>query len=341
MQKKTVLVTGGTGYLGAWVVKRLLEKKHNVRLVVRNLLAAKKFVFFRTIAQQHKCQLELFKADLLQANSFDEAAQGSDAIIHMAAPTTTHTKDIKKDILKPIILGTKNILRSANTSDSVKKVVLTSSATAVYGDRADLLDRDIETFSEAHFNYTSTPQHKPYAFAKVEAEELAWEMYKKQRKWGLTILNPALMLGPNFSQTSHSKSLIFFKQLIQGKYAPASPALEFAVADVRDVAIAHVNALSDSISDSRYILFKEIMSLLQMGTLIEQLYPNKYNVPKRELRTIFKNKISNKFGYTQKYVDRNISYPLSLSNRKSRHELGLKYRPIATTFKDMVSSMKI
>ncbi|WP_395377303.1 NAD-dependent epimerase/dehydratase family protein [Marinicella sp. W31] len=341
MQKKTVLVTGGTGYLGAWVVKRLLERNYNVRLVVRSLLAAKKFVFFRTIAQQSSSQLELFQADLLQPGSFDDAAKGSDAIIHMAAPNTSRFTDIKKEILQPIIMGTKNVLLAANRSNTIKKVVLTSSASAIYGDRADRLDRGIGEFTEAYFNHTSTPKHKPYAFAKVEAEELAWEMYKRQSQWKLTILNPALMLGPNFSQTSNSESLSFFKQLIQGKFSPQTPALEFAVADVRDIAIAQVNALNEGVSDSRFILFNEIMSLLQMGTLIEQLYPQKFNLPKKEIRKLFKHTIPKKFGYTQKYVERNIGFPLCLSNRKSRHQLGLKYRPIATTFKDMISSLKL
>ena len=85
---KTVLITGGTGYIGSWVVKGLLEKGYTVRLTVRDESKKNKYQHFTEIEKSAKGKLELWQADLLKEGSFDEAAIGSHAIIHVASPFT-------------------------------------------------------------------------------------------------------------------------------------------------------------------------------------------------------------------------------------------------------------
>ena len=340
MEKNTILITGGTGYLGTWVVHYLLKRGFAVKLALRSLIAAKKFAFFRLMAQQSGGTLELVKADLMKLGAYDAAAQGCDAIIHMAFPSTYDSKDVN-NIIRPGIEGTKNILRSANKSDTVKKVVITSCINAVYSDNVDMQERDVKEFTAAHFNHTCTREHQPEAFAKVEAEELAWDMYKLQDQWKLTILNPTLMLGPNLSKTSASRSLQFIKNLLSGTYFPKAPDLEFGIVDVRDVAIAHVATLINSMADCRYILSNKVMSILQMATQIEQLYPQKFKLPKNTISRFMMKMTGTNFGFNNQYIERNIGHPVRLSNQKSQADLGLKYRPIGYTFKDMIKTLQL
>ncbi len=88
MEAQTILVTGGTGYVGAWVVKGLLEKAYTVRLTVRNQNNESKFEPLKQIALTTKGKLEIWEADLLKEGSFNDAATGCDAIMHIDSPFT-------------------------------------------------------------------------------------------------------------------------------------------------------------------------------------------------------------------------------------------------------------
>lgn len=83
---KTVLVTGGTGYIGSWVVKYLLEKSYTVRLTVRNKNKQANYAHLSKLADTSSGKLEIWEADLLIKGSFDAAANGADSIMHIASP---------------------------------------------------------------------------------------------------------------------------------------------------------------------------------------------------------------------------------------------------------------
>ena len=120
---QTILVTGGTGYIGAWVVKGLLEKGHTVRLTVRDKNKTQKYEYLKAISEKTQGNLEIWEADLLSEGSFDTAVVGCDAIAHIASPFKLNVKDPKKELLDPALQGTVNVLDAANKSGSVKKVV--------------------------------------------------------------------------------------------------------------------------------------------------------------------------------------------------------------------------
>src|SRR5690606_32458236 len=102
----TILLTGGTGYLGAWTAKYLLEKGYTLRLAVRNKEQTGKYDFLQKIADQSKGTLEVWEANLLEQNSYHQAAEGADAIIHMASPFTLRFDDAEKDLIQPALEGT-------------------------------------------------------------------------------------------------------------------------------------------------------------------------------------------------------------------------------------------
>ena len=119
--KQTILVTGGTGYIGSWVIKGLLENGHTIRLSVRDKRSTAKYQFLADMAEKSDGNLEIWEADLLKPGSFDQAAQGCDSIAHMASPFRLKIKDPQKDLVDPALNGTINVLEAANNSGTVRK----------------------------------------------------------------------------------------------------------------------------------------------------------------------------------------------------------------------------
>ena len=147
--KTNILVTGGTGYIASWVIKFLLEEGHQVHATVRDLKNEEKNRHLWKLNEENNGELNLFEADLLQEGSFDEAMEGVEYVIHMASPFQVYgIKDPQKQLIEPALQGTRNVLNSANKSDNVKRVVLTSSIAAIYGDNSDISRTTQAIFTE-------------------------------------------------------------------------------------------------------------------------------------------------------------------------------------------------
>lgn len=95
---KTILVTGGTGFIGSWVTKELLEKGYTVRLAVRDKGKKNKYQHLLEIENNCDGKLELWEANLLVEGSYDKAAEGCASIIHMASPLHFGLKTPKKNL---------------------------------------------------------------------------------------------------------------------------------------------------------------------------------------------------------------------------------------------------
>ena len=338
--KQTILVTGGTGYIGSWVVKYLLESGHNVRMPVRDLNNKEKYDFLVDISELSPGKLELFEADLLKMGSYDKAAEGCDTIIHVASPFILKVKDPQKELVDPAVKGTENVLGAASRSKTVKKVVLTSSVAAVYGDNADMGEQGLEILTEEHFNKTSSLSHQPYSFSKVEAEKKAWEIAGQQSQWKLVVLNPSFVVGPPLSTTTNSESIKLINDILSGKLRTGVAELYFGFVDVRDVARAHIYCAENG-AQGRHILSERVTDLLSMVNIIRDYKGNEYKLPKSNNPKWLMGLIGGLFGITRKFVNRNIGIPLKLDSTKSREKLHLTYTPLEETMKDMVDKMSI
>ena len=104
-----VMVTGGTGYLGSWVVRGLLEAGATVHAAVRNPDDAAKVAHLEAAAQAGPGRLRLFAADLLQEGSYDRAMEGCAAVIHTASPFIRAVSDPQRDLVTPALEGTRNV----------------------------------------------------------------------------------------------------------------------------------------------------------------------------------------------------------------------------------------
>lgn len=333
------MVTGGAGFLGSWTVKMLLEKGYHVRATVRDKNDTSKTAHLQKMAESLSGKLEFFEADLLIPGSFDEAARGCRVVYHMASPFTLRFKDAEKELIEPALKGTRNVLEAATKSGTVRKVVLTSSVAAVYGDNIDMREQGLEQFSEEHYNTSSTSRHQPYSYSKLIAEKEAWKMAKAQNQWKLAVINPAFVIGPPLSPASNSESLHVMKGLLEGKYASGAPDLCLGLVDVRDVARAHLLAGEKEDAFGRYIVSERTMSLYRLAQLMKKMFGNSLKLPRARVPKLVLYAIGGFFGFSPKMVHRNIGHPLKLDNTKSREQLGLEYTPLENTIRDMAEAL--
>lgn len=335
-----VLVTGASGYIGSWIVRSLLEAGYTVHGTVRNPQKPKGLEHLHKLSADHPGRLRLFKADLLDEGSFDEAMAGCELVMHTASPfLLTGFTDAQEALVRPALEGTRNVLDSVNRTESVRRVVLTSSVVAIYGDNRDMRDVPGGVFTDEHWNTTSTVDHQPYSYSKTVAEQEAWRYRKAQQRWDMVTIHPGLVLGPALTSASDSASLATMKQFTDGTLLAGAPKLTMGVVDVRDVADAHLRAGFTPEAHGRYIVNAETLSLLEIGRILRRRYGQLYPFPRTTAPKVIVRAIAPVVGLTRQFVDTNVGYPLAFDNGRSRGELGLNYRPADQTITEHFQQM--
>ena len=335
-----VVVTGATGYVGSWVVRELLSRGAQVRGTVRDPDDTKKVGFLRELADELPGSLELYAADLMRKGSFAEAIDGAVTVMHTASPFKIGKfKDPQRELVDPALEGTRNVLHQVDATESVKRVVLTSSVAAIYGDCADCVDRG-GRLDESHWNETSSLEHNPYPSSKTVAAREAWKIAKAQDRWRLVVINPSFVMGPLLSPTQRgSGSYTFIRNTVKGTWRSGTMDVVSGWVDVRDVAQAHVEAAVRDDAEGRYILAAKMMTLFDAGKEIESVLGSKAKVPKRVLPKLLAYVAGPPLGYSMKYIARNVGVPLRFDNTRSRRELGIEYRPIKPALVEMAEQV--
>ena len=221
-----VLVTGATGFIAGWLIKKLVEMGVCVHAAVRDPDNEQKVAHLKLLSQNGPGSVVLFKADLTETGSYSSAMQGCTTIFHTASPFIIKFDDAKKDLIEPALSGTKNVLFSANATESVKRVVLTSSCAAIFGDAAECIHTPDGKLTEDIWNTTSSENHQPYSYSKTIAEQAAWKMADSQDHWDLVVINPAFVIGPTVSGKSTSGTHEIFRQLGDGNMKAGAPPFE-------------------------------------------------------------------------------------------------------------------
>lgn len=333
-RSKPVLVTGATGYVASWLVKKLLDTGLTVHAAVRNPAAVEKTGFLKKLADDAPGSLKLFTSDLLQDGSYGEAMQGCELVFHTASPFTSNFSDPQKELVDPALLGTRNVLHQANNTETVKRVVVTSSCAAIYGDTIDILSTPGKMYTEKIWNTTSSLSHQPYSYSKVVAEQEAWSIYKKQSRWHLVTINPSLVLGPALNpQQVTSDSFTILKQLGSGTLKNGAPNLGLGVVDVRDLAYAHYQAGFVPDAAGRHIVSGYNTSLLALSQTLLAEFGDRFPLPRREMPKLFLWLIGPLLSktVTRKFVSRNVGYPFIADNTKCKRSLGATFRPLEET----------
>ncbi|MFJ3306566.1 NAD-dependent epimerase/dehydratase family protein [Streptomyces sp. NPDC086549] len=339
----TVAVTGGSGFVGSHLVRRLLERGYRVHTTVRDTANPAKVRPLWDMQEAFPGQLTLFQADLLTEGSFDEALRGCSVVFHVASPFFMPEKirDGRRDMVDPALLGTRSVLASVERTPTVGTLVFTSTVGAIFGDYADVLGMDDQVLSERYFNTTSTVENNPYHYAKTVAERAAWEAEAAQDRWRMVSVNPGLILGPSLTPASESGSLFLLDELFKGYFCYGAPDFSFTTADVRDVADAHIAAAENPAAKGRYIVAAETMtSFHEMSRVIRTRYPRDLRLPRTALPHWPVRVLGPAFGLTQDYIRKHLGIRFRVDNSRSVRELGLTYRPIEETLLDHYESRR-
>jgi len=176
-EKLTILVTGGTGYIGSHTVLQLLDAGHNV-VIVDNLSNSK----LESLERMQKLtgqEIKFYKVDLLDYDKLDEIFENEsiDAVIHFAG-----LKAVGESVEIPLLYYKNNITGTINLCEimqkhNVKKLVFSSSAT-VYGD-----PHKVPITEDFPLHATN-----PYGRTKLMIEEILRDLYVSDNNWDIAIL---------------------------------------------------------------------------------------------------------------------------------------------------------
>ncbi|WP_426625167.1 SDR family oxidoreductase [Leifsonia sp. McL0607] len=235
-----VLVTGGSGFVGAHCVLALLEAGYEVRTTIRSPQRAADVRAQLAAGGSPDAgdRLEFAVADLLDDAGWPEAVAGCRFVLHVASPfPMTEPKD-QDELVRPAREGALRVLRAARDA-GVERVVLTSSFAAIgYGHAPT--DRP---FTEV--DWTELDSGRPisaYVRSKTLAEQAAWAFIREEGgDLQLATVNPVGILGPVLGP-DYSSSVELVKLVREGRL-PRLPDVYFGVVDVRDVAGLHLLAM--------------------------------------------------------------------------------------------------
>ena len=268
MANGLVLVTGAAGFIGSHVVRELLEQGHTVRATVRNLENAE---FLKGLPGASK--LEIVEMDLLSPDSITGAVKGCDDVIHCAAALYVGVDDAQTQVVDPSILGTQNLLDSIDSVGGIKRIVHTSSVAAVR--RTHFNSGRVFTYED--WCDDASVDSNAYGFAKAGAEMLArgWVASKAENvKPRYVSINPCVVFGPVMSERHLNGSMTIVDHLLKRKY-PFLVKMNVNIVDVRDVAKAHVKALTLGPDGGRYIVFNESLWMKDIANILRKKIPER------------------------------------------------------------------
>lgn len=283
----------------------------------------------------------MFEADLRDKEAFREPMKGCSVVIHSASPfISTKVKDPMKTLIEPAFQGTRNILEAVHATSSVKRVVITSSVVALYGDTIEFQEIPGGKVDEEHWNRTSSLDHQPYAYSKTLAEREAWKMAEEQDRWSLAVINPGFILGPSLTPRNDSTSIAFMLSMAKGQLAMGVPALSHGVVDVRDVALAHILAAFMPEVKGRHILVNRIMDIKDIARVIRKNFNGAYKVSTRTLPRFLVMLMGPMIGMPGKYLRRNLGYRPEFDNSRSIENLGIQYRPVEAIITEHIEQLE-
>lgn len=334
---KPILVTGATGFVASWLVKKLLEEGISVHAAVRNPDNKQKVAFLEEIAAKTSGSIKFFKTDLLKPGSYTEAMKGCELVYHTASPFVIDVNDPQKDLIDPAVKGTENVLETANQTSSVKRVVVTSSCAAIYTDAIDTHKAPNGMLTEEVWNTTASLEYQPYSYSKTLAEKKAWEIVGSQDRWDLVSINPCMVMGPPLNpHGTTSESFNILKQLGDGTLKMGAPKMGIGFVDVRDVAEAHYRAGFMPEASGRFITCAYSTNFLEIGKALLPKYGDRFPLPKKAIPKwllMLIGPMTNKL-FTRKLIRNNVDIEWKADNSKIKNVLGIKFRPMQETMEE-------
>lgn len=226
-----VLVTGGTGFLGAHLVPKLIEAGHQVRCIGRTAPPA-----------SWAGKVEFIRADLKDREAVRRAIAGIDALIHLAGLVSFKNAD-GRAMYELHVDATRELLRDIIASGQKPRIVLASTSGTIAVSKTERVGTEADDYP------IETVGRWPYYMSKIFEEKLALELCKKNQL-PLVVLNPSLLMGPGDVRLSSTWTVVKFLQ----RDIPAMPGGGISFVDARDVATAAVTALTQGELYGRHLM---------------------------------------------------------------------------------------
>lgn len=250
----TVLVTGGSGFVGSHCILALSKAGHRVRTTVRHLKREPEVrAMLQAAGADLNGRLAFFSADLEKDAGWAEAAAGCDYVLHVASPFPAGAPRHEDELIVP-------------AREGALRVVLTSSFAAIgYGHAPTSVPFDETVWTDLDGAGVSA-----YAKSKTLAERAAWDFIAREGgPLELAVVNPVGIFGPVLG-ADISTSILIVKRLLEGT-VPGLPRLSFGVVDVRDVADLHLRAMTDpAASGERFLAVAgDFVSMQDIAVLLK------------------------------------------------------------------------
>ncbi|HWA17664.1 MAG TPA: aldehyde reductase [Devosia sp.] len=266
-----VMLTGISGFVGGHVALALLKAGYQVRGSVRSLDKGAKVRSTLERAGGDTTRLEFVELDLLSDAGWDAAMAGARYLQHTASPFVIRQPRDRNELIRPAVEGTRRALE-AGLRAGVERIVLTSSMAAImYGHDK----RRTKPFGPEDWTDPTKPDVSAYTESKVRAEKQAWAiMDAAGRHNDLATINPGSILGPLLDDDPGT-SVGLLARMFDGSL-PATARFYQVVVDIRDVAEAHVKAMTDPAAGGRrFPMGSGTLSLMQMADALRPALPGR------------------------------------------------------------------
>ncbi|AUH63122.1 NAD-dependent epimerase/dehydratase family protein [Paracoccus zhejiangensis] len=328
---KTVLVTGGTGFIGSWCIVDLLKRGYDVRTTIRS--AAREGDVRRAVGSQVDPgdRLSFAIADLTSDAGWTEAMAGITHVLHVASPLGREAPKDRDALIAPARDGTLRVLKAA-VAAGVDRVILTSAA-------ATARDRATGQSSEEIWADPEDPLLEAYRRSKILAERAAWDFMRDHGgKTTLTTIHPGAVFGPLLPGIDPS-SVWLIGALLQGQPARLLN-LGLSVMDVRDLAAAHVAALEvPAAPGQRYLCTGHFLWMPEIAQILRDgLGPRAAKVPTKTLPNALVRVVA-LFQPHLRMFRHDIGQRREVDHSKATRDLGFRPRPAGETLIDCAASL--
>jgi nucleoside-diphosphate-sugar epimerase len=325
---KTVLVTGGSGFVAGWCIVDLLKQGYAVRATMRSLDKAPTLRAAIAAKLGSADGLTIVPADLMRDEGWAEAMAGIDFVLHVASPLGGGKAGDRESLVAPARDGTLRVLKAA-VAAGVKRVVMTSAAATT---RARL-DSGIAS-DETVWADPDDPQFDAYRVSKIRAERAAWDFMKAHGgSTEFATVLPGAVFGP-ILLPENSGSVEIIRNLMQGR-PPAMPRLGFWIVDVRDLAAAHVSAMTaPAAAGERFIAAGQFLWMAEMADILRTGLGSRGVTPPSRVLPDWLVRLLAPFVPTLRTLAPLVGKKIETSNAKARRVLGFAPRPAVETLTD-------
>lgn len=328
---RTVLVSGGSGYIAGFLIQQLIAEGWTVHTTVRSLTRE---AALRPLLGGTQETLRFFAADLMADAGWSEAMAGCSHVAHVASPFSSQAPRHEDELIVPAREGALRALRFAKAA-GVQRFVQTSSVAAIaYGHGGGR-----HHFIEADWTNIESPDVYAYVKSKTIAERAARDwMAANGSGMEFLSINPSAVLGPVWTN-DFSASIELVKQLLSGAL-PGCPDIGFGIVDVRDVADLHVRALTEpGLDGERFIAAGPFLKMIEVARILKAGLPLQgRRVPVRVLPNWLV-RLSAVFNPVVRQVTGELGNVRDASAEHALQRLGWKTRPVEQSILDCAKSL--